>query len=116
MSSLTIKMTGDSSTPIAEAVRALRQSLDGDFISEIWHDGGDTTVALLSYEKYFRRTQMYTGLTVMLTESPSAQYADIIGFGGAAGLWNISWGSNAEYAGDVIGILQSLGFRETARE
>lgn len=115
MSALTIKMTGDNTIPIVEAVRALKRSISGEYISESWHDFGDATAVLLSYEKYFLRTGSYTGLTVMLTESAGAQYADIIGFGGGSGLFNISWGSNSEYADDAARILQSLGFRETAR-
>lgn len=116
MSALTIKLTGDNTTPIAEAAHALRQSLDGACVCEIWHDYGDTTTALLSYERYFRGTQMYIGLTIMLTEAPGTQYADIVGFGGAAGLLGISWSSHAKYADNVVDILQAHGFRETARE
>lgn len=116
MSALTIKLTGDNTTPIAEAAHALRQSLDGACVCEIWHDCGDTTTALLSYERYFRGTQMYIGLTIMLTETPGTQYADIVGFGGAAGLLGISWSSHAKYADNVVDILQAHGFRETARE
>lgn len=116
MSSLTIQMTGNNTTPIAETVHALRQSLDGACISEIWRELGDATAVLLSYEKYFFRNGSYTGLTILLTESTSTQHADIIGFGGGEGLLNISWGSNSEYADDAAHILQSLGFHETARQ
>lgn len=116
MSALTIQMTGNNTTPITKVIRALKQSLGGEYISESWHELGDATAVLLSYEKYFFRNGSYTGLTVMLTEGVGAQYADIVGFGGGSGLFNISWGSNSEYADDAARILQSLGFREIARE
>lgn len=116
MSALTIKLTGDGTTPITKVVQALKQSLGGEYISESWHALGDATAVLLSYEKYFLRNGSYTGLTVLLTESAGVQHADIVGFGGGEGLFNISWGSNAEYADDAARILQSCGFRETARE
>ena len=116
MSALTIQMTGNNTTPITKVIRALKQSLGGEYISESWHELGDATAVLLSYEKYFFRNGSYTGLTVMLTEGVGAQYADIVGFGGGSGLFNISWGSNSEYADDAARILQSLGFRVTARE
>lgn len=115
MSALTIKMTGDNSMPIANVVRELKQSIGGEYISESWHEFGDVTAVQLSYEKFFLRTGSYTGLTVMLTQSAGAQYADIVGFGGGEGLFNISWGSNSEYANDAADILRFLGFRETAR-
>lgn len=116
MSALTIQMTGNNTTPITKVIRALKQSLGGEYISESWHELGDATAVLLSYEKYFFRNGSYTGLTILLTESTSTQHADIVGFGGGSGLFNISWGSNSEYADDAARILQSLGFREIARE
>lgn len=116
MSALTIKMTGDNTMSITKVARELKRSIGGEYISESWHEFGDVTAVQLSYEKYFMRTGSYTGLTVMLTEGVGAQYADIVGFGGGSGLFNISWGSNSEYADDAARILQSLGFREIARE
>lgn len=115
MSALTIKMTGNNSLPIADVVRSFQRSIGGEFISEVRHTFGDTTAVLLSYEKYFFRTDSYTGLTVMLTQDDTAQYADIVGFGGGSGVFNLSWGSNSEYAYNAADILTSLGFRETAR-
>ena len=116
MSACTIFMNGNNTMSIKKVADALKRSLSGEYVSESWHALGDATAVLLSYEKYFLRTGSYTGLTILLTQNDTTQHADIVGFGGGAGLFNISYGANSDYADSAAEILQSLGFHITSRE
>ena len=44
------------------------------------------------------------------------QTADIVGSGGGEGLWNFSYGANAEFADMAVEVLQEYGFQEKNNE
>ena len=73
---------------------------------------GNAFVMLLSFERYYWRNGSYASLTVMLTDDGQMQTADIVGSGGGEGLWNFSYGANAEFADMAVEVLQEYGFQE----
>ena len=73
-------------------------------------------VMLLSFERYYWRNGSYASLTVMLTDDGQMQTADIVGSGGGEGLWNFSYGANAEFADMAVEVLQEYGFQEKNNE
>lgn len=46
----------------------------------------------------------------MFTETVDTQTADITGFGGGEGLFNLSWGANTHFAEEAVRILKRYGF------
>lgn len=114
MSCEVIKMTGRGAAGIQEMAKALKEALRDELISESWRSLDGASVVLLSFEKYFFRNGSYASLTVMLTETADTQTADIIGSGGGEGLFNISWGANADFADMAADLLQRYGFRREA--
>lgn len=73
-------------------------------------------VILFSGERYFFRNGSYASLTVMLTEFDGMQTADIIGSGGGEGLFNFSWGANADFAESAERILKTCGFTTVEKD
>lgn len=112
MSCEVIKMSGHRAAGIQEMANVLKEALRDELISESWRSLDGLSVVLLSFEKYFFRNGSYASLTVMLTETADTQTADIIGSGGGEGLFNISWGANADFADMAAKLLQEHGFQK----
>lgn len=113
MSVFTIKMKkpkGDKD--IDYVARQLKYNMSEEYCDGIWHELGDSGAILMAFEKYFFRAGSYTALTVLLMESSDALCADVIGFGGGNGIFNVSYGSNKSYAREAAEILSRLGFDE----
>ena len=67
---------------------------------------------LLCFERYYFRNGSYAALTVSFREQDGRQYAAIVGFGGAEGLFNLSWGANASFARTAQQALELMGFEK----
>ena len=111
MSSVSIKMVGNGTNSIQSLSVQMVNEINAELVAQSIKNLGNASVALLSFEKYYMRTGSYAGLTVMLTEDGGRQTADIIGFGGGGGLFNVSWGANSNFAEMAQTILNRHGFR-----
>lgn len=110
MASVHIKMRGNTCTSIVEISAAFKEDLFAELVSESFRNYKDVNINLLSFEKYYFRNGSYAGLTVMFTETVDTQTADITGFGGGEGLFNLSWGANTHFAEEAVRILKRYGF------
>lgn len=54
----------------------------------------------------------YANLTVLLVETSKIQTAQIIGSGGGNGVFNLSWGTNSNFAESARSVLEEYGFTE----
>lgn len=111
MSSVNIKMIGNGTKGIQSLAVELVNGIRAELVAQSTRNLSGASVVLLSFEKYYMRTGSYAGLTVMLTEEDDHQTADIIGFGGGGGLFNVSWGANSDFADMAQRILYQYGFR-----
>lgn len=73
-------------------------------------DFSDGSAAELIFEKFFFRNGSYASLTIFLTERAGAQEAQVVGFGGGAGIFNISLWANSDLAEAAASALESVGF------
>ena len=104
-------MVGNGTKSIQSLAVQMVDEINAELVSQSMRNLGNASVALLSFEKYYMRTGSYAGLTVMLTEEGNHQTADIIGFGGGNGLFNVSWGANSNFAEMAQAVLNRYGFR-----
>lgn len=111
MSNTILKMKGYYDSGIRNLADILKREIGADLISENCQEFSDGAVILLCFEKFYFRTGSYASLTIQLTERNSQQTADIIGYGGGAGLFNISYGSNSDFAGSAKKTLMRYGFQ-----
>lgn len=111
MGNTVIKMKGCHTTDIKNLAGILKREINADLISESCQEFDKTTVILLCFEKYYFRVGSYASLTVMLTEYESQQTADIIGFGGGSGVFNISYGANSNFTNLARKLLAEHGFQ-----
>ena len=79
-----------------------------EFVSEETSCGG--RAVLLCFEKYYYRVGSYVSLTIMLSQETDSTRAVIVGFGGGAGLLNISLGANESLAEDARSFFSQNGF------
>lgn len=107
---LNIKLIGDNSTSIVELSALLEKQIGADLITKTGRVAGELSVILMCFEKFYFRTGSYAGLTIMLSESPMEQIADVVGFGGGDGIFNISWGANRNFAERAAEIIRENGF------
>lgn len=111
MSGTYVKMEGSSFHSINEMAEALKNGINAELICENHRHIDFVNLCILSFEKFFFRNGSYASLTVVLTENGNEKTADIVGSGGGEGFFNISWGANAELAGDAGRILREFGLR-----
>lgn len=88
----------------------LKESEYAEFLTKTYREADSVKITFLTFEKYYLRNSSYTALSILITESQDMQYADIIGFGGGAGIMNISWGSNKKLAKKTSDIFVEYGF------
>jgi len=115
MSGISIKMEGHCFNTIKEIALAIKSETNAELVCENYHHIDFVNVGVLAFEKYFFRNGSYASLMVVLTENGDEKTADIIGSGGGEGLFNISWGANAEMAEKTERILSRYGFRTMAK-
>lgn len=81
-----------------------------DLTHEVTKQYGENTVIMMSFEQYYFRNNSFASLTVLLADGET-QTADIIGFGGGGGLFNLSWGANADFANRAADALTKYRFK-----
>lgn len=106
------KMIAHHQLPIEEIAEHLKEQEPGELVTEIPRHSDGQKVVLLVFEKYYWRNGSYANLTVLLTETPELQTADIVGSGGGEGILNFSWGANEHFAEEAARILAECGFHE----
>ncbi len=67
-------------------------------------------VLLLVCEKYYFRNGSMASLTLQCISENNEQTVTVIGNGGGEGIWNISYGANANFAKKAAKILANMGF------
>lgn len=110
MSGIMIKMHGNREKSAGEIADELIERLSAEMVGCSRRELGDMVSVLIAFEKYYFRNGSYASLTVMLTEQGEKQTADIVGFGGGEGIFNLSWGANQDFADIAAGILEEYGF------
>ena len=110
MGATVIKMEGNHTTSIKNLAGILKSRLNAELVSESCQEFDKAAVILLCFEKYYLRNNSYASLTILLTEDDAEQTAEIIGFGGGNGLFNISFGANSNFANTAVKILKEHGF------
>lgn len=114
MSSKIIHLHRPSRSELTDVAAAMRREMlsSAELVAENSRTVGDGQAIMLNYEKYYFRNSSYAALAVLLTDFGDIQTADIVGSGGGNGIFNISWGTNSEFADDAAGILHQMGFEE----
>ena len=114
MSGKCYTMRADKQYTLDEVCTRFKKKIDERLGSELIADHsrslGTSQLRLLTFECLYFRTGSYASLCVLLTENEREQTADIVGFGGGEGVWNISWGANQDFAKNAVKILGELGF------
>lgn len=95
---------------VASALDAELCEKGAELVANIRKDVPGMQMILLSYEKFYWRNSSYAGLQVLLTETETQQEATLIGSGGGAGMLNVSWGANQNFAECAEKALQQMGF------
>lgn len=112
MSRKVIKMIGNRLKPIEELVPILIRNLSEELVLKSIRQYDDCKVGLVVMEKLYLRTGSYANLTVLLVETSKIQTAQIIGSGGGNGVFNLSWGTNSNFAESARSVLEEYGFTE----
>ncbi len=110
MASKKILMHKKTQIPLSNISNNLINKLNAELTSKNYYKYNDCKIILLTFEKYYFRASSFAGLTVLLMEENNNQKADITGFGGGSGIFNISWGANTNFAEQAKEILISEGF------
>lgn len=90
--------------------RAIVNGIGAELVSSTERCIGDGQTILMVFERFYLRNGNYASLTILLSEHDDVQFADIIASGGGAGVFNISYGANANLAESPVQILNSYGF------
>ncbi len=101
-----------ASLGILELAEIIKSEIPGGLVYENCRDLNAATVVLLTFERYYFRNGNCAGLTILLTEKEETQTADIVGFSGGSGMFNISWGANESFANIAAKILRKYDFIE----
>ncbi|BAK99921.1 hypothetical protein OBV_27230 [Oscillibacter valericigenes Sjm18-20] len=113
MSSAVIKTEcNDSKVSIAELSEILKSRIDAELDYESTRTLGETTLSLLSFERYYSRCSSHANLIVLLTETSHIQAAEVIGCGGGYELFNLSLSDNKSFAKMAVEILKKFGYTE----
>lgn len=83
---------------------------------EVRHIQDGVGIDLIVFERYYMRNGSYASLTVAITGDEETVYVDGIGAGGGGGLFNISWGSESDFADQLTEILEKRGFQALVQE
>ena len=108
--SQSISLKGNEKSNILYAADDLYRKMSGELVDRTEKNINNGKIILMIFEKYFYRTGSYAALTIMLTDDGNQKEAEITGFGGGAGLLNISWGANEKLASEAEEILRNNGF------
>lgn len=115
MSSTVIRMRSESKTDLKDLSQAIINSSDmagAELVLEQLSDTNDAKVLLLVFEKFYLRNSSMTACTIQIIDDGQKQAAIIVGTGGGDGIFNISWGTNSNFACKAANALAALGYRE----
>ena len=115
MSSTVIRMRSESRTDLNYVSQAIISSSDmagSELVLEQLSDANDATILLLVFEKFYFRNSSMTACTIQIVDDGQKQAAVIVGTGGGYGIFNISWGTNSNFACKAANSLAALGFSE----
>lgn len=113
MSSYSTKMICTIKQMELDEIIARLQDMNAETVfADVRQLGEYSYAAMLAMEKLYLRNSSYASLAVMLTEQDGIQTADIVGYGGGAGMFNISYGANQEFGENAADILEECGFEE----
>ena len=115
MSSTVIRMRSESKTDLKDLSQAIINSSDmagAELVLDQLSDANDAQVLLLVFEKFYLRNSSMTACTIQLIDDGQKQAAIIVGTGGGDGIFNISWGTNSNFACKAAKTLAVLGFTE----
>ncbi|MBQ7888343.1 MAG: hypothetical protein IJ356_01135 [Erysipelotrichaceae bacterium] len=108
-----VQMKMKSSESLSDIASALRSTLVGfNDYTLVCHQERMNQSVLLCFERYYRRTQSFAALTILLCDDGEYQTADVVGSGGGEGRLNISWGSNDAIVFRAVKLLEEIGFRK----
>ena len=105
-----VKMIREGNFDIIEISQLVKSSIQADLVYENWRYSNEVRIVFLCFEKYYFRNNSTAGLSLLITDSNSAQTIDVVGFGGGEGLFNLSWGANSDFLESVVSILKEKGF------
>lgn len=91
-------------------------SISPELKDEVRHIQDGVGIDLIVFERYYMRNGSYASLTVAVTGDEEAVYVDGIGAGGGEGLFNLSWGSEADFVDQLAEILEDRGFKTLVQE
>ncbi len=104
------RISSESLITLSQTVTAGMIGSDADLIFQNLSKEEDTEILLLVFEKYFFRIGSYAALTIQCISRGNEQTAAVVGTGGGAGIWNVSYGANNAFAQNAKSILEKAGF------
>lgn len=110
MACSSLKMTRIGHDDIVDISNNFKIELNSALVFENWRYVNDVRIINLTFEKLYWRTGSYAGLTILLTESNLIQTADVVGFAGGEGIYNLSMGVNKDFVEKAKQILSKQGF------
>jgi len=110
MASRSLKMTRIGHDDIVDISENFKKEVNSDLVSETWRYVNGVRIVYLTFEKLYWRTGSYAGLTILLTESNLIQTADVVGFAGGEGIFNLNMGVNKDFTENAKQILSKQGF------
>ena len=110
------QLIGNFSATLEEVTALLKEQLEGKLIFESWRTTTDTKVVLLIFEYYYIvsggavfSNSESSSLTIMLTQNPDYQTADLVGSGHGGRMFS-EIGQNWSHGLDAEKILYRNGF------
>lgn len=110
MAGRSLKMTRIGHNDIVDISNNFKKELNSDLVFENWRYVNDVRIINLTFEKFYWRTGGYAGLTILLTESNLIQTADVVGFAGGEGIFNLNMGVNNDFVENAKKVLSKQGF------
>ncbi|MBQ1447454.1 MAG: hypothetical protein IIZ14_09440 [Solobacterium sp.] len=104
------RVSSESLEILSKTVTAGMIGSEADLIFRNLSKEEDTEILLLVFEKYFFRIGSYAALIIQCISRGDEQTAAVVGTGGGAGIWNVSYGANNAFAKDAKSILEKAGF------
>lgn len=113
MEAVVLTMRSEKTSPLHQIARELDRQLyeaGAELVANISKEAPGMQMMLLSYEKFYWRNSSYASLQVLLNKTETEQEVTLIGSGGGAGILNISWGANQNFAKCAEKTLKQMGF------
>lgn len=112
MAGANIQMHAKKEVSFEDINRKIRNISGAELVSNSTQIINDVKIMTLVYEKYYMRTGSFTSVTIVLTEFEEDQTASVVASGGGGGVFNLSLGSNRNFAKACVQELEKCGFCE----